>query len=221
MRAEDFLVAPCNRVAHALLARWPEGQDPVLVLTGPPGSGKTHLARIWAERRSALWLEAAGLAEPPAAWAEAASWVVDDGERCSDETFLFHLVNLARAEGRGLVLTSAFPVAVWRPRLPDLRSRLLAAPTVAIDPIDDALLAAVLVKQLADRQLRVGPQVVHYLVARMERSFVAARRLVGLLDALALERRRPITTALARDALQRLGHALHDHHEREETTPWT
>ncbi len=205
MRAEDFLTAPCNRVAHGLLERWPEGPDPVLLLTGPTGCGKTHLARIWAQRRAAAWLT------PPLADLEEGEvlargpWVVDDAERTGAETFLFHLVNTARAEGRGLVLVSRFPASVWRPRLPDLRSRLLAAPTVAIAAIDDELLGAVLVKQFADRQLRVPPAVVHYLVARMERSFAACRRIVDLLDHLALASGRPITTTLARDVLRAMG----------------
>jgi chromosomal replication initiation ATPase DnaA len=216
MRAEDFLVAPCNRLAHGMIERWPEADDPVLVLNGPAGSGKTHLARIWQARTGGGWLD---MATAPTAedWLAAPAWIVDDAERASDETFLFHLINLARAERRGLLLTSTFPVKVWQPRLADLRSRLLAAPTVAIDPVDDHLLAAVLVKQFGDRQLRVPPGVVHYLVMRMERSFVAARRVVEVLDAHALSSGRPITVALAREALGWLDHDRYHHrHQPEE-----
>ncbi|MEO1089436.1 MAG: DNA replication protein [Pseudomonadota bacterium] len=205
MRAEDFLVAPCNAMAHAQVGAWPGEGDPVLVLSGAVGSGKTHLARIAAARTGAAWLAAtASDTEDPAGWIAAPAWVVDDAERFGDEVFLFHLVNLARAERRGLLLTSSFPVALWRPQLADLRSRLLAAPAVAIGSVDDALLGAVLVKQFADRQLRVPPEVIHYLVPRMERSFAAARRVVALIDAAALKTRRPITPGLARDALDHL-----------------
>jgi len=206
MRAEDFLTAPCNRVAREVVERWPEGADPVLLLTGPPACGKTHLARIWQARAGAAWITPTTVAQrPPRALLAAGPWAVDDAERLGDETLLFHLVNVARAEGRPLVLVSRFRASVWRPRLADLRSRLMAAPTVAIDAPDDDLLAAVLVKQFADRQLRVPPAVVHYLIARMERSFAACRRVVDLVDQRALASGRPINTALAREVLWAMG----------------
>ena len=205
MRPEDFLTAACNRLAREVVESWPAGTDPVLVLTGPAACGKTHLARIWQARVGATWLTPAGAAPyGPEALLEAGPWVVDDAERLGDEALLFHLVNVARARGQGLVVVTRFEAARWRPALADLRSRLLAAPTVAIEPPDDELLGAVLVKQFADRQLRVPPAVVHYLTARMERSFAACRRVVDLLDQRALASGRAITTALAREVLARL-----------------
>ena len=205
MRAEDFLTAPCNRLAREVVEGWPAGADPVLVLTGPAACGKTHLARIWRERVGARWVTPAVAAtEPPAGLLDAGPWVVDDAERLGDEALLFHLVNVARARGQGLIVVTRFEVSIWRPALADLRSRLLAAPTVAIAAPDDELLGAVLVKQFADRQLRVPPAVVHYLTARMERSFAACRRIADLVDHHALASGRPITTALAREVLARL-----------------
>lgn len=206
MRPEDFLTAPCNRLAREVVERWPHGADPVLVLTGPPACGKTHLARIWQGRAGAVWLTPAVVAAAsPETILERGPWVVDDAERSGDETLLFHLVNVARARGEALIVVSRFEASRWRPALADLRSRLLAAPTVAIDPPDDELLGAVLVKQFADRQLRVPPAVVHYLTARMERSFAACRRVVDLLDHRALASGRPINTALAREVLRAMG----------------
>ncbi len=205
MRPEDFLTAPCNRLAREVVEGWPEGPDPVLVVTGPAACGKTHLARIWQARVGASWITPATLAmRSPESLLDAGPWVVDDAERLGDETLLFHLVNVARARGLGLVVVSRFEASRWRPALADLRSRLLAAPAVAIAAPDDELLAAVLIKQFADRQLRVPPAVVHYLTARMERSFAACRRVVDLLDQRALASGRPITTALAREVLAHL-----------------
>ncbi len=211
LRAEDFLTAPCNRLARGVVERWPEGPDPVLVLTGPPACGKTHLARIWQARVGATWLTpASARTRTPEAILAAGPWVVDDAERLGDEALLFHLVNVARAEGKGLLVVSRFAASVWRPALADLRSRLLAAPTVAVAAPDDELLGAVLVKQFADRQLRVPPAVVHYLTARMERSFAACRRVVDLLDQRALASGRAINTARAREVLAAMGDTVEE-----------
>lgn len=200
---DDFLEAPSNSLALAALedgAGLPAG---LAVLTGPAGSGKTHLARIWATRRGAVWLEGPGLeAALPALLAPDAprAFALDDAHRLAGgpgEEALFHVLNHLR--GRGEVLLSApGPVRDWGLTLPDLASRLNAATPLALLPPDEALLAAVLVKQFDDRQIRVEPALIGYLVGRMERSLAAARDLVARLDAASLERQRPITRDLAR-----------------------
>ncbi|HSK40460.1 MAG TPA: DnaA/Hda family protein [Arenibaculum sp.] len=209
MGADDFLVAPGNRAAVAWLDAWPNWPAPALVVYGPAGCGKTHLAHVWRARTKAPMICAADLAADavPGLIAETGTLAVDDADavagRHESERALFHLYNLARETGGSLLVMSLQPPARWRLRLPDLRSRLLAAPAVAVRPPDDALLAAVLVKLFADRQLRVGADVVDWLATRMERSFDAARTLVARLDAEALAARRPVTLRLARDVLAR------------------
>jgi chromosomal replication initiation ATPase DnaA len=117
------------------------------------------------------------------------------------EAVLFHLLNLARVEGAFLLVTSS-----WRLdrgyALPDLASRLREIPTVEVGSPDDALLAAVLVKLFADRQVVIDHDVVSYLLPRMERSFAAASALVGRLDAAALSRGRAVTRPLAAEVLR-------------------
>ncbi len=181
---EDFLVAPCNEDAVAWVDRWPDWPGPALVIHGPAGCGKTHLAWVWRRRSGAT---------------EAA--VVEDADRPVDDVALFHLYNRHAEEGGHLLLTARTPPARWPGRLPDLVSRLAAAPTVAIGPPDDTLIAQVVVKLFADRQLEVGAEVVSYLVTHMERSFAAARHLVAAADAAALAAKRPITVPLVRDVL--------------------
>lgn len=203
--AHDFLPAACNREALAWLDRHPQWPAPALVLFGPEGCGKSHLARIFAARSGALALDPGAL---PCELPPGSAWILDPVTLpLRDEVGLLRVYNGLREAGGHVLLTARLPPAAWSIGLPDLASRLRAAPTVEIGSPDDALLAAVLVKLLADRQLRIAGEVIPYLVSRMERSFAAAHRIVRELDERSLRRKRPITVALARDAL---GATVHD-----------
>ncbi len=205
---DDFLVAPCNAEAVAWLDRWPAWPSHGLVLYGPPGCGKSHLLAAFAAAHAAegaTRLDAAGLtvAMVPALVEGGRLLLVDDLDRLVDETALFHLHNLAREAGRFLVLAAARPPAHLPIALPDLASRLRALPAIGIGAPDDAVLAAVIVKQFADRQLAVGEGVVAYLVGHLERSFAAARAAVEALDHASLAGHRRVTARLAREVLER------------------
>ena len=212
-RLEDFLRSPANEAALDAVLRWPHWPAPALIVWGPAGSGRTHLARIWARLAGAreldgnrLWAEDApyGLAD------DCRACVVDDADRVSCDRALLHIYNLVAGQGGHLLLTAIRPLADWGIVLPDLVSRLRTSWSCRIAEPDDTLLAALLVKQLQDRQLAVSPGVVTYLSRHMERSFAAARRLVRELDLASLRARRPITMALAREVLLTLGDAAPD-----------
>lgn len=200
--AADFLVTDSNAEAHEWIARWPAWPAFALALVGPAGAGKSHLANIFGQASGALFVRAAALAvDEVAGLAEAPSLVVEDADRGVDERALLHLYNLARERGRSLLLTGREPPARWTVALPDLRSRLAAIPIATIRPPDDRLLEALLVKLFADRQLRVGPEVMAFLLPRMERSGEAARAVVAAIDAAALSRQRAVTVPLVREVL--------------------
>ena len=204
----DFVLSDGNREALAWLDRWPDWPAPVLALNGPAGSGKTHLARIWAARTSAALLDATDLEGKTVpdltALAEAHATILIDHADRAPERAMFHLYNLMRERRGHLLLVAAEPPARWHIALPDLASRLRAAPAIAVAPPDDELLGSIILKQLGDRQLHAGPGVVQYLVARMERSAEAARRVVSALDQRALSERRDIDRRLAADVLAEL-----------------
>ncbi|HZT51753.1 MAG TPA: DNA replication protein [Stellaceae bacterium] len=198
----DFLVAAPNAEAVAWLDRWPSWPGPALVLAGPAGSGKTHLAHVFAARAGAMLLApealtVAGVAELLGAARAAA---LDRAEAAEERAFL-HLYNLLAGRGGHLLVLARRPPARWGIALADLRSRLVAAPVAHLGLPDDALLGAVLVKLFADRQLQPGEEVIRYLLARLERSFEAAQRAVAALDAAALAERRAITLPLVRAVL--------------------
>ncbi len=202
----DFFVSVGNALALAQVDRWPDWPGGKLALIGPKGAGKTHLVHVWAARTGARILDAASLGglDLASVPADAAVAVEDCDAGLTDaaETALFHLHNRLAAGGGSLLVTGVAPPARWRLRLPDLASRLRAAPVAVLEAPDDALLAAVMVKLFDDRQLPVPSEVVDFLLSRMERSFEAAERLVARIDRLGLARRRGVTLRLAAEALQ-------------------
>lgn len=207
---EDFLVAPCNGAAVAMIDRWPDWPSHALALVGPAGAGKSHLAAVWRARSKAEALAAETVASRSRVMMQAKPRVLlDDAERLLrekrlDAVDLFHLFNWLRERGGFLLLTGRSAPGRWPVKLPDLRSRLAAMPIAEIEPPDDDLLAALMVKQLADRQLKADPRVIDYTVARIDRSFEAVSLFVARLDAASLAQRRQITVPLARDVLRKV-----------------
>jgi chromosomal replication initiation ATPase DnaA len=201
---EDFLSGPSNVAALTLLERWPDWPDRIVALIGPEGSGKSHLAAIWAEAAGARVLSAKllSITDVPGALATGALVVEDLESADLDEPALFHLFNLAREERAYVLLTARSSVAGFPVTIRDLASRLRAVPAVIVTAPDDALLRSLLVKLAADRQLALDESLVNYLVNRIERSFAAAHAAVQRLDHEAMRQHRPITRALAAEVLR-------------------
>ena len=203
---EDFLTGPSNAAAISLIERWPDWPNSIVALVGPDGSGKSHLAAIWAETAGARVLSAKLLAhgDLPAALATGALVLEDLAFAGLDERALFHLINLAREEGAYVLITSRSPLASFPVTIRDLASRLRAVPSVTLAAPDDALLRALIVKLAADRQLTVDDALVSFLANRIERSFAGARAAVARLDEEAMRQHRPLTRALAAEVFREL-----------------
>lgn len=201
---EDFLAGPSNAAALALIERWPDWPARTVALVGPEGSGKSHLAAIWAKTAGARSIasHAIAAATVPTALATGALVVEDMREGACEEAALFHLLNLAREQGDSVLITARTPPSSWTIRLRDLASRLRALPTVTLAPPDDALLRAVMVKLFADRQLAVDEGLIGYLTTRIERSFAAARAIVAELDREALRQKREVNRTLAAELVR-------------------
>lgn len=201
---DNFLEGPANAAALGLIDSWPDWPNRVMLLVGPEGSGKSHLAAIWADEAGARSTMAHALtaAAVPGALATGALVVEDLDPATLDDRALFHLLNLAREDEAYVLITARVAPAALPIELRDLRSRLRALPVVNLMPPDDQLLRALIVKFCADRQLTVDETVVSFVASRIERSFAAARQVVELLDTEALRRGRPVTRALAAELLR-------------------
>ena len=206
LSGDDFLVAPNNAEAVRWIDRWPDWPGPALVVCGPSGCGRTHIAHVFRTRSGARAITPADLAaaEARTVLGDARAIVLDDADTMAGpelERRLLHLYTAVEQEGRTMLLTACSAPSRWPIALADLSSRLKAAPAVEIGPPDDALIAAVLVKLFSDRQLRVTDEVIEYALARMDRTVDAARRLVAAADSTALAERRNITVPLVRRIL--------------------
>ena len=196
---EDFLTADCNREALAWIDAWPDWPGPLAVLAGPEGSGKTHLVHIWRRRSGAKIVDVRNLDLNSIA---GESLAVEDIDEAPDDARLLHALNRVAEAGGQVLATARSAPGFWRGRLPDLVSRLRAAPTIEIGRPDDGLLTSVLLKLFRDRQIEPSRETIAYLLRHMERSLEAARETVERADRLALAERRPVTIPLLRRVLE-------------------
>lgn len=195
---DDLIVSTANAHAVAFLEDWSSVPPPLVVLVGPPGSGKSHHAAIWSAETGAAVIDRRAITPQQVIEGGDRPCMVDDTDAGGlDEQGLFHLLNAARAGAQPVLLTARRFPAAWGVKLPDLASRLKAATTIELLEPDDALLAGVVAKLFADRQVEVDPQVIQFLVRRIERSVATAIAVVDRIDKRALATKSRISRQLA------------------------
>ncbi|WP_420549894.1 HdaA/DnaA family protein [Curvivirga sp.] len=202
---DDFMVAECNEESIAWLDKWPDWPMPALCLYGPGGSGKTHLLHIWCETSKADNIDGRELTTDivPVLLENGNGLAVDNAENCPEDS-LFHLYNLAKETNQKLLLASKQAPAHWNIELKDLASRLRACPSVGLRYPDEDMLAALMMKQFQDRNLTLSPEILTYVLPRMERSFEAVRKFVTLMDLESLAERRKLTVPFAARIMDRM-----------------
>jgi chromosomal replication initiation ATPase DnaA len=206
LSGDAFLVVPGNQAAIDWIDLWPNWPHPALAISGPRGSGKTHLSHVFISLSNAtpINLKTLNTADIRPVVSDHPALVLDDIEEIAGtdaEETLFHLLNVISEENRFALLSSGTPPARWAVQLPDLRSRLNAIPHVSIEPPDDDLMAALVVKLFGDRQLQIDSGIIEYILARIERSFDGIRATVAQIDDTALRERRNITIPLIKRVL--------------------
>jgi DnaA regulatory inactivator Hda len=206
---EDLWVSSANADAVAWLDKYPGWGAPALIIYGPAASGKTHLCHVWQKISAAVAVEKSGIARLAAANDFPKASIIDDAESVAGdaalETALFHFYNRAKEEGAHMLLTGAHAPKEWPLSLPDLKSRLLAAPAAAVGAPDEQLMSVVLAKLFSDRQLSVSPDVIAFILPRIDRSFAALRSIAADVDRKALAEKRAVTIPLLREILQEQG----------------
>ncbi len=201
--AEDFIRGEANLAALSLIERWPDWPYSLVVVHGPKGSGKTHLAHVFAQRTRAQFIAPQRIGQVPSDQLLAGNhaWVIDGLDAVKSDDALAQLINHARARGDYVLMTARCAPSQLGFALKDLQSRLTALPEVALGMPDEALLTGVLAKAFADRQLRVGPDLLHYAIARLERSFEAVHAFAASCDEASLASGRGVTLPLMRGLL--------------------
>jgi chromosomal replication initiation ATPase DnaA len=200
-RRRDFIVSPNNAEAVRAIDAWRGWHAGCLALVGQEGSGKSHLARVWAKEAGAVVV--CGKTPPNLATLEGRPVLFEDADRAQDDELLFHLINMAGEDGGALLLTARAPPSAWPANLPDLRSRLNAMAVAELPAPDDVILEGVLRKLFLERNIKPSDDLIAYLLRRIERSGPAARAIVERLDEAAAEgEQRPVSRALARQFLE-------------------
>ncbi|MDB5706530.1 MAG: chromosomal replication initiator DnaA [Sphingomonas bacterium] len=183
-RDDEFIVSDSNARAVQQLERWSTWPVMAVVLTGPRKSGRSLLARIFA--------------------AKSGGEIIDDAER-QTENAIFHAWNRAQETRHPLVVVADAAPPEWSVKLPDLRSRLTASPIARLGAPDEALMQALFERQFLRRGLDARPDLIQWLLLRVERSHIAVLRTVDLLDQAVLERHKRLSIPLARATLAEAG----------------
>lgn len=201
--AADFIAGEANAAAYGWVERWPDWPYSILLIHGGPGSGKTHLAHIYAQKSGGSFIDPARLGKVPAdqILTGGHSWVLDGLADVASEAALAQLINHARARGDYMLITAPSGAHDYPFQLPDLASRIKALPSVSMGAPDDALLAGVLAKTFADLQLRIAPDVLNYAISQLERSYAAAQQFARSVNHLSLARGRAVTIPLVKEVL--------------------
>ena len=203
---DDLIVSQSVQGAITMIDQWPNWPSHLVVLAGPTGSGKSHIAHIWQQKSDAKLIALHNNTDDLVDLVKTTPVLIENIDQLlassqADETQLFHLLNAAKEAGSFVLMPARSWPASWPVGLPDLASRIKAATIVEISEPDENLLTQVIFKLFADRQVEIDEKTVNYLVLRMERSLAVASNIVEAMDELALSKKTPVSRSIAAEVL--------------------
>jgi hypothetical protein len=175
-----FIVSDANREAFDHFRKFSMWPVKATILTGPPRSGRTLLARSFIER--------------------AGGRLFDDADQ-RDEEELFHAWNQAQDTGRPLVMIADEVPPTWSPTLPDLKTRLAVTPVTRINHPDDLLFGSLIQLHFADRGLHIPADALRFMSERLHRDYWTIERAVEAVDRFAIAERARLSLPTIRRAL--------------------
>ncbi len=211
---EDYYISSANSLAIRALDDWTARNETGFIIVGPKSSGKTHLASVWRNETGAEALKVDEVSSLNfASLAKEKFLVIENlnilssfskNEKKKVEEKILHLYNFFAASGSKILITATTPPRNWNIQIADLLSRLMALQITELSLPDDNLLAAIMAKQFADRQILVSTEVIGHATVRMERSFWFADKLVKALDSESMSIKKPISKKLVNHVINKL-----------------
>lgn len=200
-----LVLAEANRDAANLLAGWRTWPNGALALTGPGGSGKTHLALAWALEAGARQVSPLAAPDDAAAIFREADGrlFIDDADGERDEGMFWRVLDLARTKGGAVLLVGVQPPSNWPAAIPDLASRLRSLAAARLGEPDEALMEVVLRRICREQFILLSDDAARYLARRLPRTFAAAHQMAAALDADLVKGAKPVPLKAARLALEK------------------
>jgi chromosomal replication initiation ATPase DnaA len=200
-----LVVSEANRDAANLLTGWRAWPNGALALTGPKGSGKTHLALAWALEAGARQITPSASPDDAAAiFRESGGRLfIDDADGERDDPMFWRILDLARTEGGAVLLVGADSPSNWPTPVPDLASRLKSLAVARLGEPDEALMEVVLRRVCREQFILLSDDAARYLARRLPRTFAAAHQMAAALDADLVKGAKPVALKAARLALEK------------------
>jgi chromosomal replication initiation ATPase DnaA len=198
----DYYVSDNNYFAFNLIDKWPKWEKRILNISGEKFSGKTHLANIFKSKSSALLLNENEINNDVFKKIKLYESIIVDGfSNKIDENLTYSIFNLVDQDSKYLLINSETPLNEINFELPDLVSRSRNLLHAKINPPDDELIFAIILKNFSDRQIKLEKKIIEFIINRIDRSYSKISEFIYKVDELSLKKKKPINLKTIKEIL--------------------